>query len=594
MSAALTARLAAGSACAAAACTAAFIITRRHKSSNLVYCGTDRTLEELGKRIENCFQMKLPTGGLGGHSPNASRAVTTGHWIPARTEGLSQPYMVVASRDFCDELNLDFSETRTKRFIECFAGRADAFPRNFEPWACPYGVSVHGQWLTSSPYGVYGYGDGRAITLCDVQGVTSRWELQLKGGGRTAFARNFDGRSTLRSSIREFLASEAMHHLGVPTTRALCTIATDVESVARAWYPGSEKRDPMDKYAAAPRMGVEEQCAITCRAAPSFLRVGQFELFYRTRPQEELTALFEYALDREFPTISKTAPLKERALQMFEEFSARQASLMAEWMRVGYVQGNMNSDNCLLNGRTLDYGPFGTMEKFDLRYQPFTSDPMGNYCYMQQPLAGKVNLASFAGPILGLAPERESTDWKDDLQKILDRYLDKYEKYHHENCKRKLGLVVWDASASESWTNLLVLMQKSSVDFTLLFRHLIDVALQQSADDAFKVLEPAFYEVTNDASWKEWIRGWQQLCVQQGPGADRLEQMRKASPKFIPRNWMLLLAYEAAQKKDFSICEELEELFRNPYAEGTEEQIRKWYRKTPEWAQGKGGVAFMS
>jgi len=582
--------------CAGLACSA-FLLTRRYMSKTKILCATGETLDEFGARVENEFRTKLDTDGMTSN-PKQSRAVKSGHWVPAQTTKLPKPYMVIASRDFCRELKLNFDETKTQRFADCFAGDEKAFPSQFNPWCVPYGVSVHGQWLTNSPFGVWGYGDGRAITLCDVEGRSGRWELQLKGGGPTAFARNFDGRAVLRSSIREFLASEAMHHLGVPTTRALCTVTTDDETIMRAWYPGSDQVDPAQgvRLHSPPRMGKLEKCAITCRAAPSFLRVGQFELFFRTRPREELTKLFNYAIEREFPQISTKAPLKRQAIQMFEELAHRQAFLVSEWQRVGYIQGNMNSDNCLLNGRTVDYGPFGYLEEFDPRAQPFTSDPAGNFCYQQQPVAARINLVSFGGALMSMAPEDEQDEWIEELNSVLKGFMEKYANMNDENNRKKLGLTEWNDEVRALWIELNKCLVSTPTDFIVFFRQLADVDIEQSPEAAMTVLEPAFYgDVNARDMYHQWITKWQVICKKQGMDKEeRVKMMKRTSPKYIPRNWMLLRAYEAAERKDFSVCEELISLYERPYDEGTSEQISKWYMRTPEWARNKGGVAFMS
>lgn len=276
----------------------------------------------------------------------------------------------------------------SEEFLRYFSADISVIP-DAEAWCTPYAVSVHGQGIAApDQFNGRGYGDGRAAAVGEFRGATQSWELQLKGAGTSPFSRGFDGRAVLRSSVREFLVSEAMHHLGVPTTRALSLAVSGTESVQRAWYGEGDKHN-----GAPPMRPVEEPCAICCRAAKSFLRVGQFELFSRRMRTEDplgeadLRSLVEYALKREDIPHDKEAGVEEAIISLVRFACARHSYLVTQWLRVGYVQapvfslffffsgpkpdiltqmvlqGNMNSDNCLLGGLTMDYGPFGFMEK---------------------------------------------------------------------------------------------------------------------------------------------------------------------------------------------------------------------------------------
>lgn len=245
----------------------------------------------------------------------------------------------------------------------CSAWRCEqiTYPRTSYCTCC----YIHRQTPKPKPYSRYG--DGRAISIGEVVNGEERWELQLKGGGRTPFSRGFDGRAVLRSSIREFLVQEAMHWLGVPTTRSVSLVMSETEEVHRAWY-GEEEAPTRNSF--PPNSLVTEPCAITTRASSSFLRVGHLELFARRIgksqvAQSRLEDLLRYALKREFPEVNMEMEklTKKAIVEMVEVFAQRQARLVNEWIRVGYVQGNMNSDNCLLCGRTMDYGPFGFVEQ---------------------------------------------------------------------------------------------------------------------------------------------------------------------------------------------------------------------------------------
>ena len=263
-------------------------------------------------------------------------------------------------------------------FLRVFSGDLAAPPAGFESrgWATPYALSIYGtpQQPNGAGFHGYGYGDGRAISIAEVLLPRGgRMELQLKGGGRTPFSRGADGAAVLRSSVREFLASEAMFALGVPTTRALSLIASSDEVVMRPWYSPAAA----DGVKHGGDVMQENKRAITTRVAPSFLRVGQFELYGRRAARgeavglEELELLARHALAREYPEQvdqAAGAPLQPQLLGMLREASGRLAHLATQWLRVGYVQSNFNSDNCLVGGHTMDYGPFGFLEKYDPRW----------------------------------------------------------------------------------------------------------------------------------------------------------------------------------------------------------------------------------
>jgi uncharacterized protein YdiU (UPF0061 family) len=357
-------------------------------------------------------------------------------------------------------------------------------------WATPYAVSVAGQEITApDPFGRgNGYGDGRALCLAEVETAAGgRWELQLKGCGTTPFSRKHDGRSVLRSSVREFVASEAMHAMRVPTTRALSLVASESAYVDRAWY-GDDDRGARDHQ---PDTHVRERCAITCRAAPSFLRVGHLELWARRAARGEagglegLRSLAEYAMRREFGEIARgEAPLAQRIVSMVREFAARQSALATHWLRVGYVQGNYNSDNCLLSGRTMDYGPFGFMERFEPRWNPFTGDPGGgNYGFERQPEAAQVNVLTLARALI---PLLESLPGGAELipavQRAVKQEFEEVSARDLEQMRReKLGLAPVGGAAADSreveglWTGLATLLQRTPADYTLAFRQLCQI-----------------------------------------------------------------------------------------------------------------------
>jgi len=574
-----------------------------------------RTLAGLFRRAVDSLKGELDADGdNAARYPNRESRECDGHWVEVEASPLPDPYLVSYSPEMAAALGLDPGECETSDFARVFSG--DMAPVGARPWATPYAVSVFGHPIMSpDPFGRgNGYGDGRALTLGEFECPDgARWELQLKGAGTTPFSRNGDGRAVLRSSIREYLVSEAMEHLGVPTTRALCLVASQSARVRRLWY-----RDGDNTADHPPDTLVQERCAITCRAAPSFLRVGHLELHSRRAAMgvpgapAQLEALVRHAIRREFSEVAAAHAddLRAQLLGMVRAFAARQAHLAVSWLRVGYVQGNMNSDNCLLSGRTMDYGPFGFVEAYEALWSPFTSDMERKFGFERQPLAAQVNLLTLAKALLPLFDRLEGGDAIEELQGIVQEgYSRTLKAAHGDMASRKLGLSGWDEGREERlWKPLQGLMERSRADYTILFRQLSHVGEadlkgaaagdEAAAASALAKLAPAFYEegkrAQAEGDWKAWLREWASAIAEEGlPEGDRVDRMRAASPKYIPREWMLVRAYRAAEAGDHSVLHELEELFKRPYDEQPDME-GTYYAKTPPAMQQVGGVSYFS
>jgi uncharacterized protein YdiU (UPF0061 family) len=493
--------------------------------------------------------------------------------------------------------------------------------------------------------------------VAPADGSGRRFELQLKGCGRSPYSRGFDGRAVLRSSVREFLVSEAMHHLGVPTTRALSVVGTGQE-VRRPWYgvtsgglmngmPGYAEQNYRAGQAFSPDVMLREPGAVLCRVAPSFLRFGQLELFAKRGEMEELVMLANHCCRREFPQVladypgdltDTEDPLYERTpgppgryLAMFREVVRRNAQLVTEWVRVGYTQGNMNSDNTLLAGRTIDYGPYGWLERFDPAYQPFTSDGDKKFSFLQQPNAMGVNVAvlgSCLQPLIkhvcavhGVSRDEEKEHLQQ-LQQIAEvEFVDAFWEAYNTVRRRKIGLLHFQ---KELWDALEALMYRSRCDYTVFYRRLADAAEAGSAAEAFLCIEEAFHDPTEAElkvkdnkrkgaresdvahehevdvdAWHNWFEKYLQIVsTENASSADRAAERRRdmlaTNPKYVLRNWMAVLAYERAAEGDYSVIEELRDLLEHPYAEGDERMADKWFRKTPTWAVNMPGASFMS
>ena len=433
--------------------------------------------------------LPLPTRVL--TRPRAARrrsSLRDGHYVRVSPTPLKHPRIVTYSKCMARELDIDDDVMTSPEMVRILSAGTD---RDLEPWATPYAVSVMGNEIPSpDAFRGDGYGDGRAISLGEFVGANAqRWELQLKGAGTTPFSRQFDGRAVLRSSIREFLVSEAMHNLRVPTTRALSLVMSDSgrsesigfgpessrdgssEYVARAWYEENERSKPTP-----PNSLVLERCAITCRASSSFVRVGSLELFARRlrrairndrdsdqkHARRRLEELFYHSCRREFSVALNELDVKdmdtfrgrvdEVVPAVLQTFAERQVELVTHWIRCGYVQGNMNSDNCLLSGATMDYGPFGFIEKYDPTWTPFTSDPMKNCGFERQPIATHLNTAVFCRALSLLVSERVHST----IDEIVnDAFPSLLYKSLASMRAQKLGLRQFDAKL---WTSLIDLM----------------------------------------------------------------------------------------------------------------------------------------
>jgi len=602
------------------------------------------------------------------NAPNTEPREIFGHWVEVAPTALPDPFLVALAPAMAAELGLDPAASEDPSFARFFAGDISAAREAglpVAPWATPYAVSVFGQPIPSpDPFGGgNAYGDGRALSLGEFvaphggnhaiadgssEGTevgpasasegesgesSARWELQLKGSGTTPFSRGGDGRAVLRSSVREFLVSEAMHALGVPTTRALCLVASGSQYTRRMWYSEDDTRrdHPPDTMAV-------ERCAITCRAAPSFLRVGHLELWARRASRgvdgaaAELTKLVEHALSREFTHIDPALPLKDRLFEMVRTFARRQARLSVQWVRVGYVQGNMNSDNCLLSGRTMDYGPFGFLERYDSLWSPFTSDMERKFGFERQPLASQVNLMTLARSLLPLLERLDGVDESmNELQSIVQDYYPRVLEEHMREMRRsKLGLTSWPRDGDEQvWKPLAELMQASAIDYTIFWRqlshialadaaHVVEVGVAAAASGAsggalapevlaatqpmLAKLEACFFEAPKNgtgsgsvAAWQAWLVLYAQRLATEGRSdAERQGEMRLASPKFIPREWMLAEAYTQAEQGDMTALNTLSELFQRPYDEHSEELSAKYYSRPPASLEKKAGIAYFS
>lgn len=467
-----------------------------------------------------------------------------------------------------NELGLAFSNEDQ---VDVFSGRKLL---SEDSYAMCYGGHQFGHWAGQ-------LGDGRAINLFDADIEGSEWTFQLKGAGPTPYSRSADGYAVLRSSIREYLMSEAMYHLGVPTTRALSLILTGEEVRRDMFYNGN------------PQM---EKGAVVCRVAPSFIRFGNFQILAARKETDLLKQLVDYTLERHFPEI--TGRNKVDYLKFFKKVCDRSLEVVIHWQRVGFVHGVMNTDNMSILGLTIDYGPYGWMDNYDPSWTPNTTDANGKrYRFGNQPEIVLWNLLQLANAIFPLIEDAKA------LEDILHGFQKSFHESYFTMMREKLGLlepIDRDRELIESLENL---MQASEVDMTIFFRKLSDFpeVLKPSDYDGWNVIgfmKEAFYSPDTFSSkqlddWNEWFMVYsRRLHLQEDTAEERKSRMNKVNPKYVIRNYMAQLAIEKAEEGDYSLVEELFRLLQNPYDE--QEEYQKWFAKRPDWAKNKPGSSMLS
>jgi uncharacterized protein YdiU (UPF0061 family) len=554
---------------------------------------TVSTLDDLAKYADYSFidMLNCDPDATESGADHAPRQVFSGHYVPVKPTPIEAPEYVAHSKHFFHELGFADSMAESADFVRIFTGDLSQVPVPMRKlgWASGYALSIFGtEYTQQCPFQTgNGYGDGRAISVLEAVINGRRWEMQLKGGGRTPYCRGADGRAVLRSSVREFLAQEHMHALGVPTSRSLSLYVSKTEKVQRPWYSeGSRSKDP--------DMFILEPVAISTRVAPSFIRVGQIELFgRRARKQEhpdameELEKIVLHLIDREYAdVIDNKLSTAEKIVLLAREFRSRLTSLVANWIRVGYCQGNFNSDNCAAGGFTLDYGPFGFCEVFDPFYQPWTGGGE-HFAFWNQPVAAERNFEMFCTalqPLLVMHP--------DALQQ-LDEIRSGFAKVMQEEMEKmfvaKLGLGTFNAAL---FSELVTLMMQTSVDYTIFFRVL------SSIPDDIGPLKKSFYSHLNedmDKRWSEWLTKWKSLITNTPRTLEDIsEQMKRVNPKYSLREWLLAPSYQQAVTGNYALVRELQDVMTQPYAEQSQEVEEKYYRLKPSEFSELGGVSHLS
>lgn len=473
---------------------------------------------------------------------NSFATLPPAHYTALMPTPLPSPYLVAASAPAAALIDLSFAETQTDDFVETFTG--NRLLDDSKPLSAVYSGHQFGVWAGQ-------LGDGRAILLGDVPALdaapTGRMELQLKGSGLTPYSRMGDGRAVLRSSIREFLCSEAMAALGIPTTRALCVTGSD-QLVMR--------EQP-------------ETAAVATRMAPSFVRFGSFEHWFYNEKHDELKTLADYVIDNFYPQLRDAEnPYKA----MLTEVTLRTAQLMAHWQAVGFMHGVMNTDNMSILGLTLDYGPFGFMEAFNAHHICNHTDQQGRYSYARQPQIGEWNCFALGQALLPLIGTVEET------QAALRIYKPAFSEKFLELMHAKLGLQTTQADDATLFDDMFGIMHASHVDFTTFFRRLGDFRPGDTAS-----AEPLRDLFIDRAAFDGWALQYATRLQQENRSdGERKLAMDGVNPKYVLRNYLAQIAIEKAQKKDFSEVAKLLSVLENPYDEQPENE--RYADLPPDWA----------
>lgn len=519
--------------------------------------------------FDNRFVDNLPADP---NCENRRRTVQNACYSFVDPTAVKKPKLVAWSREMLHQLDLKEEVCHSDDFLQVFSG--NKILSGMQAYAMCYGGHQFGHWAGQ-------LGDGRAILLGDVVNHNkNRWALQLKGAGPTPYSRTADGLAVLRSSLREFVCSEAMFHLGVPTTRALSLVLTGESVVRDMFYDGHPEYEPG---------------AVVCRVAPSFTRFGNFQILTAQKDFDTLKKLVDYTIETDFPHLG--APSKEVYLEWFKEVCTRTADMIVHWMRVGFVHGVMNTDNMSILGLTIDYGPYGWLEDFDPDWTPNTTDASGRrYRYSNQSQIAQWNLLQLAEAIYPLIEDVKP------LEKALQNYSDYYQQQSQTMLAQKLGFESSSKAVDKLTADLFRLLQQVETDMTLFYRSLAEadllIADDQSTDYLYKIFDKTWYQpaqINDDylSALKSWLKSYRQCADDSGLNESRRKTtMNKVNPKYVLRNYIAQLAIDKAQQGDFSLVHELLEVFRKPYDEQPDKEI--YAEKRPEWARNRAGCSMLS
>ncbi|HEX4974914.1 MAG TPA: YdiU family protein [Pseudomonadales bacterium] len=471
---------------------------------------------------------------------NTFYALGPDFYSESQTQGLLNPQLISANASVAELIGLDPHDMYSPSFLQCFSGNQPL--SGMQPLAMVYAGHQFGSYVPR-------LGDGRAILLGEVSSQDHNWDLVLKGAGSTRYSRNGDGRAVLRSSIREYLCSEAMAALGIPTTRALCLIGGDNQVI----------RERI------------ETAAIVTRVAPSHVRFGSFEYFSHSGQTEHSLRLLDYVISQHFSHLQDQA---DKYPRFFAEVTRLTAQLIAQWQAVGFSHGVMNTDNMSIIGLTLDYGPFGFMDAFNPEYICNHSDVTGRYAFNQQAQVGLWNCHALA---LALSPFIE----KEALVESLQRYENTFVQHYYRLMTQKLGFLDFLPEDASYIEQLLALMTTHKVDYSRFFRALCTVSENDLA--SCQALTETFH---HDPAFDRWLSLYfSRLHLESNkPQLDRELRMKQVNPKYILRNHLLQIAIDKAEKEqDYSEVNLLLHLIKKPFDEHPDKE--SYAALPPEWSQ---------
>ncbi|MFT5754962.1 MAG: hypothetical protein ACI924_002212 [Flavobacterium sp.] len=519
---------------------------------------------KLKEKINNTFTNELPPDLI---ESNEIRQVIEAAFSFVKPVKPKKPKLIHVSNEVAENVGISNEETKSEEFLNVFTG--NTILENSKPYAMAYAGHQFGNWAGQ-------LGDGRAITLFEATHNNKSTMFQLKGAGKTPYSRRGDGLAVLRSSIREHLCSEAMFHLGIPTTRSLALFLSGEMVLRDVLYNGNEDF---------------EKGAIVCRTAPSFIRFGNFELFASREDVINLKLLTDYTIKNYYSEIKSEG--KDKYLEFFEAVADKTREMIVHWQRVGFVHGVMNTDNMSIHGITIDYGPYGWLEDYNPNWTPNTTDnEHKRYRFGNQPQVAQWNLLQLANALFPLIQEVKP------LEKILNNFPIKYESDYIQMMHNKLGIKKSNEETKKSIYLLTENLQLTETDMTIFFRNLSQVSKEDSAENAFEKVKEAFYKIeevkdTIYDTWMYWFTLYINHLKQENQSdSERKKAMNLVNPKYVLRNYMAQLAIDDADKGDYNLLNELYEMLLEPYNEQANNQ--KWFAKRPEWARHKVGCSALS
>ena len=510
---------------------------------------------------------------------NFCRQVFGSCYSLVKPTAVSQPSVIALSSEVAGLLGIELDWMNSQQAASVLGGN-ELLP-GMKPYAACYGGHQFGNWAGQ-------LGDGRAINLGEaIASSGQRWAMQLKGSGRTPYSRSGDGLAVLRSSVREFLCSEAMHHLGVPTTRALSLVLTGEQVTRDMFYDGRPRKEPG---------------AIVCRVAPSFTRFGNFEIFAHRHENETLQMLVDFTIANDFPHLDPNDP--DVLQKWFAEVCVRTAEMVVHWMRVGFVHGVMNTDNMSILGQTIDYGPYGWLEGYDPDWTPNTTDAAHHrYAFGQQPQVAHWNLLQLANALWPII-EQEAP-----LQEGLNRYLDAFRSAYQSMMANKLGLRKWDDASDAGLTQQLdSVLQLVETDMSIFYRRLARISLDQVSPEGIDGLvtddwllrhfKDAYYDLSKMnrevlSQTQDWMKSYlMRLSQDHRSDVERSAQMDAVNPLYVLRNYIAQQAIDLAEQGDFSEIARVLQVLKNPYQ--SQPGMDAYAIKRPEWARHKAGCSMLS